>query len=125
MTSSHELAGLMETNVSDVFGQRDSARRQVAISEIYTEDPAFFDEEGQVAGRDAINARVENLLQQSPGFVFRIVDPAKAIHDVGRLRWQFGPPDAPPVVMGMDVAVFAQGKIRALYTFIEDPDKGS
>jgi hypothetical protein len=31
------------------------------------------------------------------------------------------PAGAPPVLSGMDVAVFANGKIRALYTFIETP----
>jgi hypothetical protein len=43
------------------------------------------------------------------------------IHDLGRLRWQTGPVGAPPVATGTDVAVFANGKIRALYTFIETP----
>ena len=38
-------------------------------------------------------------------------------HDHGRLQWQFGPNGATPVVTGMDVAVFEQGKIRALIRF--------
>jgi hypothetical protein len=43
------------------------------------------------------------------------------IHDLGRLRWQTGPAGTPPVLSGMDVAVFANGKIRTLYTFVETP----
>jgi hypothetical protein len=43
------------------------------------------------------------------------------IHDLGRLRWQTCLAEVPRVLSGMDVAVFANGKIRALYTFIETP----
>jgi hypothetical protein len=41
------------------------------------------------------------------------------IHDLGRLRWHTGLPEF--LQSGMDVAVFANGKIRALHTFIETP----
>jgi hypothetical protein len=63
--------------------------------------------------------RVGRILDESPpGFAFSLVGRAEVIHDLGRLRWQIG---APPVLSGMDVALFANGKIRALYTFIETP----
>jgi hypothetical protein len=35
------------------------------------------------------------------------------------LTWRVGPAAAPPVAAGMDVAVFDQDKIRALYVFLE------
>jgi hypothetical protein len=109
----------MEKNVLEVFGERDSERREFAISKIYTEECTFFEPEGQIVGRDAINARVEHLLQEAPGFVFRLAGPAEVNHDLGRLRWQFGPNAAAPVVTGMDVAIFERGRIRALYTFLD------
>jgi NAD(P)H-dependent FMN reductase len=111
------LGHLMEKNVSEVFGQRDSARRKVAISEVYAEDCTFFEAEEQFVGREALNARAERILQDSPGFVFRAVGSAEVNHDLGRLQWQFGPPGAHPVVTGMDIAVFEQGRIRALTPF--------
>jgi hypothetical protein len=117
------LGRLMEKNLSEVFGQRDSARRKVAISELYTEDCMFFEAEEQSIGRAALNARAESILQQAPGFVIRAVGPAQVIHDLGRLQWRSGPPGAAPVVTGMDVAVFQQGRIRALYTFLDDLSK--
>ena len=73
-------------------------------------------------GQAAISDQVGRILDESPpGFAFSQVGPAEVIHDLGRLRWQSGPAGAPPVLSGMDVAVFANGKIRALYTFIETP----
>jgi hypothetical protein len=118
--TSDALGRLMEKNLLEVFGQRDSERRKVAIREVYTEDCTFFEIDERVVGRDALK-KVENLLQGAPGFVFRALGPAQVNHDHGRLRWQFGPPGAAPVVTGMDVAIFERGRIKALYTFLDDP----
>ena len=89
---SDPLGHLMERNLIEVFGQRDSERRKVAISELYTEDCTFFETEEHIVGRDALSKKVE----------------------------QFGPNGAAPVVTGMDVAVFERGRIRALYTFLDN-----
>jgi hypothetical protein len=117
---SNPIGDLMERNLREVFGQRDSDRRKVAISELYTEDCTFFEAEEQIVGRDAINERVEHILQDAPGFVFGLVGTPQVNHDHGRLQWQFGPNGAAPVVTGMDVAVFERGRIRALYTFLDN-----
>lgn len=116
------LGQLMERNVSEVFSERDPGRRRRAIAELYAEDCASYDENGESTGQAAISDQVGRILDESPpGFAFSQVGPAEVIHDLGRLRWQSGPAGAPPVLSGMDVAVFANGKIRALYTFIETP----
>jgi hypothetical protein len=118
---SNTLRPLMVRNLLEVFGQRDSARREVAIAEIYAVDCTFFEAEERIVGRDALNAKVERLLLEAPGFVFRAAGPAQVNHDLGRLPWHFGPTGAPPAVTGMDVAVFEHGRIRALYTFLDKP----
>jgi hypothetical protein len=118
---SNTLGDLMEKNLIEVFGQRDSARREVAIAGIYTADCTFFEAEERIVGRDALNAKIERILQEAPGFVFRATGPTQLNHDFGRLQWHFGPAGAPPVVTGMDVAVFEHGRIRALYTFLDKP----
>jgi hypothetical protein len=117
---SDTLGLLMERNLLEVFGQRDSARRAAAIGEIYTADCTFFEAEEQVTSREALNAKVGSILKDAPGFVFHAVGPAQINHDLGRLRWQFGPAGAPPVVTGTDIAVFEHGRIRALYTFLNE-----
>ena len=47
-----ELGPLMERNLLEVFGQRDSARRAAAIAELYTADCTFFEADEQVNGRE-------------------------------------------------------------------------
>jgi hypothetical protein len=117
---SDTLGPLMERNLLEVFGQRDAARRAAAIAELYTTDCTFFEAEEQVTGREALNAKVGSFLKDAPGFVFRAAGPAQVNHDLGRLRWQFGPAGVPPVVTGMDIAIVAHGRIRALYTFLDE-----
>jgi SnoaL-like domain len=118
---SDTLGSLMERNLLEVFGQRDSARRSAAIAELYTADCTFFEAEGQVTGREALNTKVGSILKDARGFVFRAVGPAQVNHDLGRLRWQLGPAGASPVVTGTDIAVFEHGRIRAPYTFLDAP----
>ena len=117
-----KLGQLMERNVSEVFDERDPGRRGRAIAELYAEDCALYDADGQSIGRAAVSDRVGRILDESPpGFTFRVVGPAEVIHDLGRLRWESGAAGAPPVLSGMDVAVLANERIQTLYTFIEAP----
>ena len=97
-------------------GIRRAARLQSTQS---TRETVPFQNNEEIVGRDALNAKVESLLKGAPGFVFRAAGPAEVNHDVGRLRWHLGPPGAPPVVTGMDIALFQKGRIRSLYTFLE------
>src|SRR3954451_252292 len=114
------LGRLMERNVSEVFGEPDPGRRRRAIAELYAEDCAFYDADGESIGQAAVSDRDGRILDESPpGFVFSLVPPAEVTHAPGRLRWQAGPAGAPPVLSGMDVAILANGKIRSVYTFIE------
>ena len=118
---SDTLGPLTEKNLLEVFGQQDSARRAVAIAEIYTADCTFLESGERIVGRDALNAKIERILQEAPGFVFRATGLAEVNHDLGRLQWHLGPAGAPPAVTGMDVAIFEHGRIRALYTFLDKP----
>jgi hypothetical protein len=118
---SDTLGPLMERNLLEVFGQLDTAHRAVAIAEIYTANCTFFESGERIVGRDALNAKIERILQEAPGFVFRATGPAEVNHDLGRLHWRLGPAGAPPAVTGMDIAIFEHGRIRALYTFLDKP----
>jgi hypothetical protein len=79
------LQQLMERNVLEVFAERDSGRRKAVINELYTENCTFndFETDDRSFGRDALNAKVEHLLEGAPGFVFRLAGPAQVIHDLG------------------------------------------
>lgn len=114
-------ADLMLKNLSEVFGERDSERRMAAIENLYSEDAVFFEAEQRFAGRRAISDAIAALQASFPaGFEFSAAAPPARNHDVGRVFWRLGPPGSPPVVNGMDVAQFEDGRIRSLYVFLND-----
>ena len=59
MTSA--LGSLLERNLLEVFGQRDSASRAVVIAEIYTADCTFYETEERIVGRDDIAVFLQPL----------------------------------------------------------------
>ena len=114
------LGQLMERNVLEVFGERDSERRKSVINELYAENCTFFEAHDQTVGRDALNAKVEQLLKEASRTHCSSGRPGGGeSHDLGRARWHFGPNGVAPVVTGMDVAVFKEGRICSLYAFLD------
>ncbi|HXC78828.1 MAG TPA: nuclear transport factor 2 family protein, partial [Candidatus Acidoferrum sp.] len=113
---------LMQANAARVFSERDPRRRLAAIRELYTADAVLTEPEAVVEGQAAICDAVSELLSKlPPAFAFAAVGPAVGHHDVGRLLWKAGPPNGPPAVTGMDIAHFKDGRIHALYVFL-DPE---
>jgi hypothetical protein len=47
--------------------------------------------------------------------------PPQAVQDGGRLAWGSGPPGEAPRYTGLDVIVVRDGKIAALYVFLDAP----
>ncbi|MCK1351380.1 nuclear transport factor 2 family protein [Bradyrhizobium sp. CW7] len=90
------LGPLMQRNLLEVFGQRDSARRAIVIAEIYATDCTFYEAEERV-GRDALSSKVDAILKEGPGFVFRATGPAQVNHDLGRQKWSSDRLGTPPV----------------------------
>jgi len=117
-----DYSSLMQANLARVFGERDAARRMNAIAELYADDATLFEPHASATGRDAINQAVGTLLASlPPDFVFTAIGPAVGHHDVGRLRWQSGPPNSPAAVTGTDVARFEGGRIQTLHVFLDPP----
>ena len=115
---SETLAGLLEKNSLEVFGERNPALRMSAIESIYTDDCTFFEGDEEITGRAALSAKVDAILQGLPAdFSFRAVAPAAVNHNVGRLAWRLGPDAGPPAATGLDVALFKNGRIHSLYVF--------
>jgi hypothetical protein len=50
---------------------------------------------------------------------FTSIGAAIGHHGVGRLLWKAGPPNGPVAVTGMDIAHFKDGRIQALYVFLD------
>lgn len=116
---SYTIAELMEATLHGVFGERDDAKRAAKAAEIYSEEIVFADPEGVVTGRDALIAKAKALLDGAPDFVFTEDGPVLQAQDLGHLAWTFGPPGAPPVARGIDIAIVEDGQIVSLHTLLK------
>jgi len=113
--------GLMQANLTRVFGERDASRRANAIAELYADDATLYEPpDASATGHAAINQAVTALLANlPPSFAFTAIGPAVGHHGMGRLRWRSGPPDGPAAVTGTDVAQIEGGRIQTLHVFLD------
>jgi len=110
----------MRANAVRVFSERDPARRLDAIRELYAADAVLTEPDGVFKGETAICDAVTALLSRlPPTFAFTPKGTAIGHHGVGRLFWKAGPPNGPAAVTGMDIAHFKDGRIQALYVFLD------
>ena len=111
---------LLLRNLQEVFGQGDPVRRRVAIDELYTEDCPALLPIGRYVGRAALDQIGGRVAGQSSELRLHTAPPA-ARQDGGRLAWGSGPPGEPPSYTGIDVIIVRDGKIAALYVFLDAP----
>jgi hypothetical protein len=115
-----DYEGLMQANLTRVFGERDTSRRLKAIAELFAPDATLFEPDSTATGHAAISQAVATLLSSlPPNFAFTAIGPAVGHHGVGRLRWQAGPPNGPVAVTGTDVARFEAARIQTLHVFLD------
>jgi hypothetical protein len=117
---SQTVETLLRRNLHDVFGEHDAARRRRAIDEVFTEDCVFISRTGRYDGRAALDAAVAALHARLPGLVFKEIS-LQALDETGRLQWGLGQPGSPPQATGLDVVLVHEGKIAALYVFLDPP----
>lgn len=115
MATARDLA---MSNLLRVFGERDPSARRRAIAETYVDDVVFSDPDGDVVGHAAIEAKVEALLADAPGFAFSAVEPVYESDGWLALAWTFGPEGSNPVVRGVDVIALREGRIATLRTLL-------
>jgi len=112
---------LLLRNLREVFGEGDPARRRAAIEELYTEDCMVLLPIGRYVGRVALDQIAGELRTSHPSFVYTPHRRPQAVQDGGRLAWGSGPPGEPPSYTGVDVIIVRDGKIAALYVFLDAP----
>ena len=117
-TDPARIRELMLANLFAVFNERDPERRLEAIARNYTEDVIWSDPDGATEGHEALNEKAQKLIDRMPGFVFRAAGPVHVSRDLGLLAFIMGPPEQPPAVSGIDVAVMRDGQIARLYTLL-------
>lgn len=112
----HEL---LHRNLQEVFGEGDATRRRTAIEELYTEDCVLYAPPGRFVGHATLDKFAGDLRATHPHFVYTPQGKPQALHNAGRLAWGSGPPDEAPDYTGLDVIIVRDGKIAALYVFLD------
>src|SRR6202166_1174218 len=114
---------ITERNLLEGFNARDADSRRAAIDELWDKDGVFIDRAGVHEGVEKINAIVQLLFTQFEDYVFSVRGPGQSMHGVGSLPWSYGPPDDHQRLTGTDVGVTKDGKLTALYVFIDPPSQ--
>ena len=117
----HELLHRM---LQDVFGEGDGARRRAAIKELHTDDCVVDVPQGVFVGHDALDKLAGDVRATHPDFVYAPHGAPQALHNAGRLAWGSGPRGEKPVYTGEDVILVRDGKIAALYGFLDSMPGG-
>ena len=110
---------LLNRNLPEVFGEGDSARRRAAIQELYTEDCVLYVPPGTFVGHDALDKFAADLRATHPHFVYTPHGAPQVLHNSGRLAWGSGPKGETPAYTGVDFIIARDGKIAALYVYLE------
>jgi hypothetical protein len=114
-----EIEALLLRNLHEVFGETDAGRRRAAVDALFAADCVFVAPDGRHEGRAAVAAAAGAIQALFPTAVYSVLAPPDAIDGVGRLAWASGPPEMPRAVTGMDIIVVQDGRIAALYTFLD------
>ena len=96
----NRIIELLRCNLQEVFGEGDAARRQAAIQDFYLD---------KFAG---------DLRGTHPHFVYTPHGEPQALHNGGILAWGSGPKGEAPDYTGLDVVIVRDGRIAALYVFL-------
>jgi hypothetical protein len=113
---------LLRDNLERVFNERDAARRDAAIAELFVADPVMYEPTGVLQGRSNISDVAGKLLAQfGPDFSFVPDGPAVGHHGLAVLRWHAGPKDGPIAVTGADAAEIEAGRIVRLWVLLNPP----
>jgi hypothetical protein len=116
---SDHIHELLYRNLQEVFGEDNAARRRAAIAELYAEDCVLYAPPGMFVGRDALDKFAGDLRATHPHFVYTPQGEAQALHNAGRLAWGSGSRGEAPNYTGLDVVIIGDGKIAALYVFLD------
>jgi hypothetical protein len=115
------IATLLSRNLPEVFGEGDPARRRAAIKQLYTEDCVLYVPPGALVGHDALDKFAGDLRATHPDFVYTPHGAPQVLHNSGRLAWGSGLSGEPPAYTGVDFIIVRDGKIAALYVYLDSP----
>jgi hypothetical protein len=116
---SDRIHELLHRNLQEVFGEGDATCRRAAIKDFYTEDCALYVPPGVFIGHDALDKFAGDLRATHPHFSYTPDGEPQALHNAGRIAWSSGVKGEEPDYTGLDVIIVRDGKIAALYVFLD------
>ncbi len=105
------------TRYIEAFNETDSEQRRTLLKGLYTADCTYTDPHVDLRGAEQINGFIEQTQEQFPGLTFTLGGPIDAHHNQARFQWHAGPGETPDAVVGFDVIVTEDGRIRSVYGF--------
>jgi SnoaL-like domain len=117
-SETERIIELLSRNLQEVFGEGDANRRRAAIEEFYTDDCLLYVPDDVLVGHDALDKFAGDLRATHPQFVYTPHGEPQALHNAGFLAWGSGPKGDAPEYTGLDFIVVRDGKIAALYVFL-------
>ena len=129
-TISPQLAQtLAHTNLLGIFSNTDAASRKAAIRATYHPDVEFFEPDAVITNHEGIDAKVEKLLAERPGWSFVPLGPVRCNHQLVFLAWGYGPKEAAGEgnndggvevkVKGCDVLMVEGDKVKRFWVLID------
>jgi hypothetical protein len=115
---SGRIVELLNRSLQEVFGEGDGSRRRAAIDEFYTDDCVLYVPDGVLTGREALDKFAGDLRATHPHFVYTPHGQPQALHNGGILAWGSGPKGEPPEYTGLDVIITRDGRISAIYVYL-------
>ena len=107
------------------WNQTDASRRRSVLRELYADDACYTDPLASVSGHEAIDQLIAGVQQTFKGLVFSLSGKVDAHHDTARFTWHLGAPgQREPLVVGFDVAVMQDGRLRQVYGFLDKVPAG-
>ncbi len=108
------------TSLLGMWTQSDRTSRRRAIENLFRPDAHLHDTDGDFVGYEALEGFSDSLQARFPGARFTLT----AVTSIGnaiRASWNFGPPERPDAVTGMDFVIFDGEKISQVFAFVEPP----
>jgi hypothetical protein len=113
------IEALLNRNLPEVFGDGDPVRRRAAIEELYIEDCVRCVPPGTFVGHDALDTFAGDLRATHPHYVYTPHGAPQVLHNSGLLAWGSGPKGETPRYIGVDFISARNGKIAALYVYLD------
>ena len=113
------VAELMRNNFDAIFIERNPAKREAMMREVYTEDCVWVHPGGRFVGIAAINEAASEVRKNIPEYRYTVLGDIQTMHTVGICRWGSGLPGQPFRYTGTDVVEERGGRVAVFYTFID------